>query len=928
VSPQQGILRGNESATVTFTFAPGAHRAYDARAACYLLPPRSVAGSAQPTAGAAAAAAAAAGPDDPVVVTVRPEAFSGWRQQQQQGLTVGGGPASPTLPATRVSTKSTVQLTASPSAASVAAALQPCSSSQNLPAAWDLPGSPSGAAPRPSSPGGAQTLAEALEAAGGELALVVRLLAEGTAPTVELRPARQQLGQLRVGYPSRHAITLRNLGDGVLRYQLQAEVVPEEEDAAGGQQPGGSINPGAEIFAAAEGSIDVDFSSGSSSGGASLAAAAAPLPLPGPSAHGTGRSAAGQGLPSLTLAQQPQQGEVVWVEEAQGTLPAKGSKGVTLILFPRQRGPHTIRVRCWASLITSLQQPKQLRTSASASTPSGWWPQQPGVDPAAAPPPPEAASCTLSSLAVFPTLLVTGAASRQGVSKLRAWQQLAVGQLNAQLAAPVGPADLQVLSRELTGTMTTEAGLRLVPEAVHLDLGTHELGGPAAEFELQLSNPTELPVSWELVNYDSPQVSIRRPAGSWPPDSTWLGWRPSDDLLIVTLLPAGSGAAAEPPPPANALQVEPEHWVQPSQPRNEEEQHRDLVAKGGIINAAPLSGALQRRGDSARLVLRYSPSQPGRHSLPLFLRISDGRCVRLQLSGTTVPAARHSLGLSPAQRQLVLQPVALGELASPVQSFLLHNVWSQPLALELDTSPLRRLAEESWGFEVLCFLGPAAAVQVPAWGAVLLQFQFWPLEARTYCVQLPVRLLDTGAVDCLTLVASGVQPEGSCEAPGAAGPLVAPRSPPAAAAAAGGGPDAGPASNNTEPWRGWAGFSCSPVAQLPRWPGAERAVAACASGGAQALVALSCEVLSLGSCLAGGRTSRLVVVSNVSSCPVAFAWESRPGSIAVAAAPLPGCEGQQEQWDAIEVVPSAGGWVGGWVWGRASPQRTLRCGSC
>jgi hypothetical protein len=496
VSPQQGVLRGNESAAVTFTFSPAAPRAYDARAACYLLPPGSIAASAQPTAGAAAAAAAAAaapaaGSEAPVVVTVRPEAPSGWRQQQ--GL-AAGGPPSPTLATTRAGTKSTAQLTASPSAASVAAALQPCSRSKSL-----LLGSPSGTAPRPSSPGGAQTLAEALEAAGGELALVVRLLAEGTPPTVELQPVQQQLGQLQVGYPSRHAITLCNLGDGVLRYQLQAELVPEEQ-AAGRQQSDGSSDPGAEIFAAAEGSLDVDFSSSSSSSSRAVAAA----PPPAPPAHGASGSAAGQG-PLLPGAQLLQRGEVVWVEEAQGTLPAKGSKALSLVLFPRQCGPLSIRVRCWASPLASLQQPKQLR--ASASTPSGWWPQQRGTDPsAAASAPPEAASCTLSALAVFPTLLVTGAASRQGVSKLRAWQQLAVCQLNDQLAAPVGPADVQVLARELAGTMSTEAGLRLVPETVQLDLGTHELSGPAAEFELQLSNPTELPVTWEVVNYDSPQV--------------------------------------------------------------------------------------------------------------------------------------------------------------------------------------------------------------------------------------------------------------------------------------------------------------------------------------------------------------------------------------------------------------------------------------
>jgi hypothetical protein len=333
----------------------------------------------------------------------------------------------------------------------------------------------------------------AAAAGGGPPALVVRLLAEGVVPQVELRPARQRLGQLRVGYPSRHVVTLRNLGDGVLRYRLHAELVPEGTAA---RAPGGG-DPGADVFAAADGCVEVDFSSGGGGGGGSAATQLMACSDP----HGSSGA-----VDSLLLQPQQPPSEVVWVEEGQGTLPARGSRSLGLVLFPRRRGPHSIHVRCWAAPAAAPQPPQPHFASCGApALAGGGWPQRPPTGPVA-PAAPEAASCSLSALAVFPTVLVTGTASRQGVSKLRAWQQLEIAQLNAQLAAPVGPADLQVLAREAAGTMSTEAGLRLSPEAAQLDLGTHELGAPAAEFELQLTNPTELPVSWEVVNYDSPAV--------------------------------------------------------------------------------------------------------------------------------------------------------------------------------------------------------------------------------------------------------------------------------------------------------------------------------------------------------------------------------------------------------------------------------------
>lgn len=143
VSPASGLLRGNESASLTWTFTPAAQKVYEARAACLVLSPT-------PDGGAAAA----------------------------NGHT----------------------------------SLLSLAGMELLAADW--------------------TTREDVESEGeqgGEGAVALSLVGEGTQGAIALDPPALELGDLRVGHPVRRQLVLQNVSDGVLRYSLDVAAAPDDE---------------------------------------------------------------------------------------------------------------------------------------------------------------------------------------------------------------------------------------------------------------------------------------------------------------------------------------------------------------------------------------------------------------------------------------------------------------------------------------------------------------------------------------------------------------------------------------------------------------------------------------------------------------------------------------------------------------------------
>lgn len=111
----------------------------------------------------------------------------------------------------------------------------------------------------------------------------------------------------------------------------------------------------------------------------------------------------------------------------------------------------------------------------------------------------------------------------------------------------------------------------------------------------------------------------------------------------------------------------------------------------------------------------------------MFLHISDGKRLRVQLTAETVPQQaatvatpesgeavllpppppKQQLLLLHSDRTFVFDAVPIGEETPPLQLFCLRNAGPNTLTYSIDLRPLAAMREENWGFEVR-FVGSTA----------------------------------------------------------------------------------------------------------------------------------------------------------------------------------------------------------------------------
>lgn len=103
---------------------------------------------------------------------------------------------------------------------------------------------------------------------------------------------------------------------------------------------------------------------------------------------------------------------------------------------------------------------------------------------------------------------------------------------------------------------------------------------------------------------------------------------------------------------------------------------------------------------------QFFVSASGFHSLPILLKVKDGKKMCLHLQGRTVSPTSMKLGLAQNSQRFILEPVPLGHPAPPMQMYRLRN-WSPAcLSYRLDLTPLDSLSKEHFGFEIIKFTGP------------------------------------------------------------------------------------------------------------------------------------------------------------------------------------------------------------------------------
>ncbi len=174
---QAGVLRGNESCQVTFTFSPPRQRVYEARAALVLLPPSALA--AQTRLGMPGLIDASG--------LLSPGSMSGNYAAGASSGNYGTGPVLTVLAAD--GTSATV-------------------------------------VPEPDVPERAEKL-------------IVNVVGESKEGVLSVEPPNLDFGALRVGYPETRQLRLSNHSEGVLRYSLEVVLLPNDggTDDADGQTP-------------------------------------------------------------------------------------------------------------------------------------------------------------------------------------------------------------------------------------------------------------------------------------------------------------------------------------------------------------------------------------------------------------------------------------------------------------------------------------------------------------------------------------------------------------------------------------------------------------------------------------------------------------------------------------------------------------------
>ncbi|CAD7702551.1 unnamed protein product [Ostreobium quekettii] len=251
-----------------------------------------------------------------------------------------------------------------------------------------------------------------------------------------------------------------------------------------------------------------------------------------------------------------------------------------------------------------------------------------------------------------------------GWSKPFLWDMMSAEGINTEAASVVSDIEKRMEQLEVEGKVTNDEVLKAL-DPFCMDFGVSAIGSAPVAVHFELSNPGNIPAVWELHSHDQPDVEMER-------------------------------------------------WVDPGRPRNEQEKLRDFIVENRIFQIDPRSGDLMP-GDRVHIKTIYTPLAEGTHSLPILLRVRDGKRIRLQLEGRTVPPDTMHLALTPATRSFDLRPVPLGCLQPPRQMYCLHNGGPGVLKYELDLTNLEKLTRENYSFEVLRFEGRSSAQEKSLW---------------------------------------------------------------------------------------------------------------------------------------------------------------------------------------------------------------------
>eukprot|EP00755_Sulcionema_specki_P030874 Sspe_Gene.18719::Locus_6766_Transcript_1_1_Confidence_1.000_Length_5890::g.18719::m.18719 len=289
-------------------------------------------------------------------------------------------------------------------------------------------------------------------------------------------------------------------------------------------------------------------------------------------------------------------------------------------------------------------------------------------------------SVLASGYGCYPVLQVADIRSTT-ISKGHLWQQMNVTRINEGLQLDIQESDL--------GCGDVDTALSRLTK-IPMDFGAGVVGSLPTKVFVTFENVSRIPVAFDVIFPSDSEIPVER----------WF---------------------YEPPPDKRQLLQE-------------------MVIDNELFQVAPRRSAVPP-GGKCTVQLLCKRKFPGRHSLPILLRIEDGRCTLLELVGETLKEDAVHLDIPSLSHSFA--PVAIGDLEPPVQYFELRNSSHNPVKYELDPAPFERIQEENFDFPIFQCLN--ASGEIPPLSSVMLRWFFRPLQAMSYTIEVPIHVVGGGS---------------------------------------------------------------------------------------------------------------------------------------------------------------------------------------
>ncbi|GFR66882.1 coiled-coil domain-containing protein 108-like [Elysia marginata] len=307
------------------------------------------------------------------------------------------------------------------------------------------------------------------------------------------------------------------------------------------------------------------------------------------------------------------------------------------------------------------------------------------------PDPPEAAKepqhlMHLIALGVYPVMTVTDIRSQGsavGISKKALWGLFSVDNLNAYL-------DSDPSSEELMYNIATRHSIRKRPS-----LHTQAI----LDFNFSAAPVGSAPCTIHIMFENHGTVA-----------TDWAFMSPRD------------------------IQMEMGYWAE-SGDCDHDELHDMKVMDNKLFQVTPKKGTL-KPFDSTTVTFSYHHTMAGTDRLPVLLKIAGGREIMLNFVGVTVEPEKPYIHFPSSKH--VFSPVPVGEKISPTQVYDLYNGGAVPVHYECDLTPLDIIRQENFDQPIFECLNPKG--EIPPGRSVSIEWRFFPLEAKTYMVDIPIKV--------------------------------------------------------------------------------------------------------------------------------------------------------------------------------------------